>query len=68
MDKANDRQGITAGPRPDWWSEIKKDRPWIIVHVEDGPPGPRRLPSEALEDDDYFQPRWLDHGQTEEAE
>lgn len=30
----------TAKPRPEWYWEIKRNRPWMIVHVEHGPPKP----------------------------
>lgn len=33
----------TAKPRPEWYWKIKSARPWMIVHVEHGPPTPLPL-------------------------
>lgn len=65
-DEKEKRRKAREEPRPDWWWEIKKDRPWVIIHVEDGPPLLPPMPAEIVEgdDDNYFQPRWLDHVQS----
>ena len=63
MDNENDKKrAATTEPRPDWWWEIKRDRPWVIIHVEDGPPVQRATSSGKPTDDDdtYFQPRWAE--------
>ena len=44
--------------------DLKRDRPWVIVHVEDGPPAKLPPPSEVVTDFDYFQPRWLEKAET----
>lgn len=36
----------TAKPRPEWYWKIKSARPWMIVHVEHGPPKPRPMSRE----------------------
>ncbi|MEQ1782937.1 MAG: hypothetical protein ABMA14_16355 [Hyphomonadaceae bacterium] len=60
--KDNENDAGTVEPYPDWWWEIKRDRPWVIIHVEDGPPRQRARPAEPAngESDNYFQPRWLE--------
>jgi len=65
LDNANDKkEATTTEPRPDWWWEIKQDRPWVVIHAEDGPPVRTGAPDKPMDDDDtYFQPRWAEVAQ-----
>jgi len=59
---SNEMCGEAAAPYPDWYLELKRARPWLVMHREDGPPRPlAKAPEIAMEDEDiYFQPRWAD--------